>query len=113
MRPAILVLLKRHVAAVLQRWATPESWWERISALLSAAAPWLLAWPVSRFIAYLIIGLSVTAAIEMLAVRSDWGWTYSQAMPLMPIINIGAVPVAMWIVVPTAALWMTRRMGAN
>ena len=49
----------------------------------------------------------------MLAVRSDWGWTYSPAMPLMPIVNIGAVPVAMWIIVPTVALWMTRRMGAN
>ncbi|WP_299309621.1 hypothetical protein [uncultured Croceicoccus sp.] len=79
----------------------------------SGKTPWLLAWPVSRFVAYLIIGLSVTAAIEMLAVRSDWGWTYSPAMPLVPILDIGAVPVAMWIIVPTVALWMTRRMGVN
>ncbi|WP_188053753.1 hypothetical protein [Sphingosinithalassobacter sp. CS137] len=79
----------------------------------SGKTPWLLAWPVSRFVAYLIIGLSVTAAIEMLAVRCDWGWTYGPAMPAVPIIDIGAVPVAMWITVPTVALWTTRRMGVN
>lgn len=73
--------------------------------------PWLIAWRISRFLVYLAIGLGITAGVEMLAVGADWGWTYSTIMPLIPGTEIGIVPIIMWVVVPTATLWLARRLG--
>lgn len=58
-------------------------------------------------IAYLAIGLAITSAVEILAVRVSWGWRYSELMP--QILGIGLIPILMWIVVPLASLVLTAR----
>ena len=58
---------------------------------------------------FLGVGLAATAAIEWMALRSDWGWSYSQSMPTL--FGIGVVPLAMWVVVPLASLGLARRMA--
>lgn len=83
------------------------------ASLGNGRRPWLVEWPIARFLVYLAIGLSITAAVELLAVGADWGWTYSSLMPLMPGTNIGMVPIIMWVVVPSATLWFARRMGVG
>ncbi len=70
-------------------------WQERLAPL-----------PVAFF---LVIGLAVTAVIEWQALRSDWGWSYSAAMPTL--FGIGLVPLAMWVVVPLLSLGLARRMA--
>jgi hypothetical protein len=60
---------------------------------------------------YLVTGLSVTIVVEHLALRSDWGWQYSNIMP--SIIGIGLVPLAMWIVVPLVAMKLAKRSVAG
>jgi len=69
-------------------------WHERLSSLPAAI--------------FLGIGLAVTAAIEWLALRSEWGWSYAQTMPI--IFGIGVVPLAMWVVVPLVSLGLARKM---
>lgn len=81
------------------------------AAIGSAEGPWLIAMSRYRIAGYLAVGLSITAAIEHFAIGSDWGWTYSPAMPLLAGTEIGLVPVLMWIIVPVVALWLTRRTG--
>ncbi len=79
----------------------------------SGRTPWLVDWPISRFLVFLGIGLVITAIVEVLAVDADWGWSYSAIMPLVPGTKIGLVPIVMWVAVPTATLWLARRLGTG
>ncbi|WP_239807226.1 hypothetical protein [Croceicoccus hydrothermalis] len=83
------------------------------ASLENGRAPWIVQWPISRLLVYLAIGLGVTSAVELLAVGADWGWTYSSLMPLLPGTKIGLVPIIMWVIVPSATLWLARRMGVG
>ena len=83
------------------------------ASLGNRGRPWLVDWPISRFLIYLAIGLAITSVVEILAVGAAWGWTYSSLMPLVPGTNIGLVPIIMWVLVPTATLLLARRMGAE
>lgn len=74
---------------------------------------WLIKLSRARFAAYLSIGIATTLAVEYVATGSSWGWSYNSAMPILPGTKIGAVPVLMWLVVPTSALLLTRRLGTE
>ncbi|HEY9093053.1 hypothetical protein [Parasphingorhabdus sp.] len=62
---------------------------------------------------YLLTGLGITVIIERLAnnmpYESEWGWQYSELMPLVPGTDIGFVPILMWLVIPLISLWFARR----
>lgn len=79
----------------------------------NSGAPWLVAFARWRLLLFLSVGIAVTVAIEHVALRSAWGWSYSSAMALIPGTTIGLVPVIMWIVVPFSALSLTRRLGTE
>ncbi len=81
-------------AWIADRLTGGDLWQERLSSL-----------PVAIFLG---IGLAVTAAIEWLALRSEWGWSYAQTMPTIS--GIGLVPLAMWVIVPLVSLGLARRM---
>jgi hypothetical protein len=83
------------------------------ASLGNGRTPWIVEWPVFRFLVYLAIGLAITSIVEILAVGADWGWKYSSLMPLVPGTNIGLVPIIMWIIVPSASLWLARRIGVG
>jgi hypothetical protein len=81
------------------------------ASLGNRRTPWIVDWPISRFLIYLAIGLAITSVVEILAVGAAWGWTYSPTMPLVPGTKIGLVPIIMWVLVPTVTLWLSRKMG--
>ncbi|OBX18942.1 hypothetical protein A9995_10405 [Erythrobacter sp. QSSC1-22B] len=68
---------------------------------------WLRQWHVRLLATYLSVGMLVTIVVEHFALRSDWGWTYSETMPT--IATIGLVPILMWLIVPMVTLAMARR----
>lgn len=68
---------------------------------------WLQTSTVAPIAVYLTTGLAITVAVESLALRSDWGWQYSELMPRVA--GVGLVPLAMWIVVPWVALRLAKR----
>lgn len=84
-----------------------------VASVGSGKTPWLVDWPISRFIVFLGIGLAITSTVEVLAVGAEWGWSYSAIMPLVPGTKIGLVPIVMWVAVPTATLWLARRLGTG
>lgn len=57
---------------------------------------------------YLVSGLVITIAVEAVALRSKWGWAYSDLMPTVG--SIGIVPIIMWLIVPMLALLFARSM---
>lgn len=64
--------------------------------------------PVAIFLA---VGLALAAAIEWLAIRSNWGWLYSDTMP--SVLGIGLVPLLMWVIAPTLSLLLVRHIARS
>ena len=78
---------------------------------LSKGSLWIKQPDVSAILIFLGAGIGVTLAIEWLALRSEWGWSYSALMP--EIFGIGIVPLAMWVVVPSLSLFLCRKIVGN
>lgn len=79
------------------------------SALVAALALFGRAeWPQARTIpvglAGLAFGVAYTAWSEFNNAIIRRTWTYTDAMPLVPGLEIGLTPMLQWILVPTAAL---------
>lgn len=66
-----------------------------------------------------MLGVGYTTFSEWLNIVVRAAWQYSDAMPVIPLFGfeVGASPLAQWIVVPSLALWsarrQTRRSGPN
>ena len=55
------------------------------------------------------MGLAVTLAVERLATQV-WGlWAYSEQMPMIPIAEVGVIPILMWMLLPPLIVWFVRR----
>ena len=58
----------------------------------------------------ILVGVGYTAFSEWHNVYVLQSWSYASAMPVVPGTGIGVSPLAQWLVVPTAALWLTWRI---
>lgn len=80
-------------------------------AVGASSRRWVLA-PSGRQLAWFIgIGVLITAVIERLATSGRWveSWSYSPAMPVLPGIGIGLVPLLQWVLLPPLVVWFVRR----
>lgn len=68
---------------------------------------WLRQWRVRPLAFYLSVGMVITIVVEHFALKSGWGWTYSETMPTIG--AIGLVPILMWLIVPMLTLALARR----
>ena len=70
-------------------------------------------WPnqsfASVFATTVIIGIVYTAFSEWLNIEVRASWEYSELMPVVPIIGMGLSPLLQWLVVPTVAVYWSRR----
>ncbi len=80
------------------------------SYLVAAAVTRNLGWPVHRpgpgFATALTVGIAYTAFSEWLNVSIRGSWAYAAWMP--QVWGIGIAPLLQWIIVPAAALYLTR-----
>ena len=77
---------------------------------------WLERPRMAPFTIYMIIGVGITILVEWLATQGRWfeGWTYGPAMPVMPWLDVGLVPVLQWLVLPPIVLALaSRRLRAH
>ena len=84
-----------------------------IVAFLARSRAWILQ-PDRRDIAvFLGIGIATTIVFEELATRVLQRWNYSDAMPRLPILGTGLLPLIQWLMIPPLVLWFARRqLGA-
>jgi hypothetical protein len=61
-----------------------------------------------RTFLFVACGIVATAGIELAALRVG-RWTYAARMPILPLMGIGLVPLAQWLVLPPVVLWLVRR----
>lgn len=67
---------------------------------------WFVAGERSHVLIFLITGLAITSAIELIATERGV-WAYS---PLMPVLfGVGMSPFLQWVIPPLITLWFTRR----
>jgi hypothetical protein len=70
---------------------------------------WPRAWPrrptAAEVAGFALIGILVTIVFELLATRTWQLWSYSQLMPVIPLLEIGLVPFVQWMVLPPLVIW--------
>lgn len=71
-------------------------------------------WPLSGFgqVAAIatLLGVAVTVALEWLNVEVRGNWAYAAAMPRLPPLGTGLLPVLQWLLLPPVCLFAARRI---
>lgn len=82
-----------------------------VAAASSSGRGWMQKSGNMPIAIFTIIGVLITTGIEVLATSGRWleGWTYSADMPVLWGSNVGLVPILQWIILPPAAVLLTRR----
>ena len=75
---------------------------------------WFVKPGVLGYIVMTVSGLLIATLIEWVAVHVAQRWSYAARMPLLPVLNIGLIPLAQMLVLPPlifriAASWITSR----
>jgi len=70
---------------------------------------WFLSPSHAAIAVYLAAGLMATVALERHAVVSAHRWSYSELMPIVPGLGVGALPVLQWLLLPWPILYLLRR----
>lgn len=72
---------------------------------------WIIQlWRQSTLSIYLGVGLIVTIVFEYWATGAGQRWNYNDLMPEIPLLGIGALPLAQWVVVPIALIYAVKWM---
>ena len=58
--------------------------------------------------AYLVTGVMITIVFEWYAIYWAGRWSYSDLMPVVPVIRVGLAPLVQWIILPLAVLFFLR-----
>lgn len=83
-----------------------------LTALVATRSSVLREWNWIRigFVA-VILGLVYTVFSEWMNTSIRGSWAYSEWMPVLPIVSVGLSPVLQWLLVPIAALVLSRRLA--
>lgn len=71
-----------------------------------APASWPDAGLARTYVAALVFDLGYTIFSEWLNTSVKQSWTYSQRMPVLPMLGTSLSPLLQWVLVPTVALWI-------
>ncbi len=84
-----------------------------IAAIFARARSWILRPNKLDVGIFLGVGVLVTILYEALATGVLERWAYSDAMPRLPLIGTGLLPLLQWLVIPLLVLWFVRRQIAS
>lgn len=80
-----------------------------VTAIVARDRGWILRPNRLDFAIFLGVGAVVTILFEALATGMFQRWAYSDAMPRLPIIGTGLLPLLQWLAIPPLVLWFVRR----
>ena len=78
-------------------------------AFWSKRLDWVLDPSWQAIAIYVLVGELITIALEWHAVYWANRWTYSQLMPIVPLLRVGLLPILQWLVLPPIILYFVRR----
>lgn len=85
------------------------------AALLVRDRWWIVKPRWAPVVVLIGIGVAITVLLERLAIISDnpnWGWRYAEAMPIIPVLEIGLTPFLQWVILPLLLVWFVKRQLA-
>lgn len=81
-----------------------------VASTVARSRYWFADMARTPVLIFLITGLAITSAIELVA-TAHGAWTYSPLMPTL--FGVGLSPFMQWVIPPLATLWLVRRqLGA-
>lgn len=81
-----------------------------LTALLARDRHWYLAANgiLSKGLLFTLLGAVYTVFSEIMNVRIKGTWGYTEMMPIIPVVEIGATPFLQWILIPPVLIWLMR-----
>jgi hypothetical protein len=76
--------------------------------LLFGRADWFVRSGPKEYLMMIALGITIAVLLERHAVAAGH-WAYTDRMPILPILNVGLVPVLQMVVLPPVVFWMVRR----
>ena len=80
-----------------------------IAAIFARTRNWILLPRKQDFAIFIGVGILATMLFEILATGPLERWAYTDAMPRVPIIGTGLLPLLQWLVIPPLMLWFVGR----
>jgi hypothetical protein len=80
-----------------------------VTAIFARTRSWIMQPGRSDIASFIGVGLAATIILETLAIGVFKRWDYSDAMPRLPILGTGLLPLLQWLVLPPLVLWFVRR----
>ena len=84
-----------------------------IVALLNRDRDWYLATVLPNGFLFMMLGAVYTVYSEINNVRIKGTWGYTDLMPVVPVVDIGAMPLLQWILIPPVVLWLMRMLALS
>ena len=80
-----------------------------IAAIFAKSRSWILQPRKLNTAVFLAVGILATIIVEALATGPLERWTYDEAMPSVPILGTGLLPLLQWLLLPSIVLYIVRR----
>lgn len=84
-----------------------------IVALLNQDRNWYLSNVFPTGFLFVMLGTVYTIYSEINNVRVKGTWNYTDLMPIVPVVDIGAMPLMQWILIPPVLLWLMRLLALS
>jgi hypothetical protein len=72
---------------------------------------WFLTNVISGGVLFTLLGAGYTVYSEIMNVRIKGTWGYTDLMPLVPILDIGGMPLLQWLLIPPVLLWLMHQVA--
>ena len=82
-----------------------------IAAIFARTRNWISLPRKRDFAIFVGAGVLATILFEILATGPLARWAYTDAMPRVPIIGTGLLPLLQWLLLPPLVLWFVRRQS--
>lgn len=77
-------------------------------ALFNKNRHWYQSHVLSNGIIFTLLGAGYTVYSEIVNVKIRGSWAYTEHMPIIPVMDIGAMPFFQWLLIPPVLLWLIR-----
>lgn len=79
-------------------------------ALLNRDRRWYARNNMVNAVLFTLLGAGYTIFSEIMNARIKGTWGYTELMPLIPVLEIGGMPLLQWILIPPLILWFMKHL---
>jgi len=77
-----------------------------IGALIFKDRSWFQRVTIGKCLFIVVVGLTVGIGVEWIGLQLLRRWEYSPSMPMIPMVNVGVVPVLQMVILPPMIFWI-------